>query len=319
MQGATTPGELAAFFLYAIVIAGPIGTFVRLYTQVQEALGSIRRVYEILDTPSDIKEPENPIRLAEVDGDIRFENVSFGYSKNTPVLKNVSFTIAPGEIVALVGPSGGGKSTIIQLLHRFFDPDKGVVRVGGHDIRQLEMKSFLNHIALVPQETILFGGSIRENILYGKLDASEEDLIQAAKSAHAHEFILDLENGYDTLVGEKGVKLSGGQRQRIAIARALLKNPKILVLDEATSALDNRSESLIQEALDSLMADRTTLVIAHRLSTVQNADKIIVIDKGQVVETGNHEELLRNEKLYHHLMNLLETTTCNDSELMGPL
>lgn len=307
MQGTTTPGELAAFFLYAIVIAGPIGTFVRLYTQVQEALGSVRRVYDILDTPSDIKEPENPVKLTCIEGDIRFENVSFGYQKNTPVLKNVSIDISSGKLVALVGPSGAGKSTVIQLLHRFFDPDKGVIRLDGHDIRQLDTKTFLSHIALVPQETILFGGSVRENILYGKLEATEEELIQAAKSAHAHEFIMELENGYDTVVGEKGVKLSGGQRQRIAIARALLKNPRILILDEATSSLDNRSEALIQEALELLMANRTTLVIAHRLSTVHNADKIIVLDKGRLIETGNHDELMHNGKLYHHLytMNML--------------
>jgi len=304
MQGATTPGELAAFFLYALIIAGPIGTFVRIYTQTQEALGAVRRVYEILDTEPLIKSPDNPIAIANIEGRIEYENVSFGYREESPVLNKVSFEILPGETAALVGPTGAGKSTVIQLLHRFFDPHEGCVKLDGHDIRQLDLKNFLGQIALVPQETILFGGSIRENILYGKLDATEDELISASKSANAHEFIQQLEKGYDTLVGEKGVKLSGGERQRIAIARALLKDPKILVLDEATSALDNRSEALIQEALDRLMANRTTVVIAHRLTTVRNADKIIVLDKGCVTEVGRHEELMENQSLYHDLYTL---------------
>jgi len=304
MQGATTPGELAAFFLYALIIAGPIGTFVRIYTQVQEALGAVRRVYEILDTEPLIKSPENPVALSEIEGKIEYENVTFGYQKESPVLNNVSFEILPGETAALVGPTGAGKSTVIQLLHRFFDPEQGCVKLDGHDIRQLDLKNFLEQIALVPQETLLFGGSIRENILYGKLDATDEELMTASKSANAHEFIRQLEKGYDTLVGEKGIKLSGGERQRIAIARALLKNPKILVLDEATSALDNRSESLIQEAMDRLMANRTTIIIAHRLSTVRNADKIIVLDKGCVVEVGKHDELMENQSLYYDLYTL---------------
>lgn len=301
MAGTTTPGELAAFFLYALIIAGPIGTFVRIYTQIQEALGAVRRVYEILDTQPDIKSPEHPVALARIEGKIQYENVTFGYRQEAPVLHNVNFEILPGETAALVGPTGAGKSTLIQLLNRFFDPDQGCVKLDGHDIRQLDLKNFLEQIALVPQETLLFGGSIRENILYGKLDATEEEVVEAAKSANAHEFILKQENGYDTLVGEKGVKLSGGERQRIAIARALLKNPRILVLDEATSALDNRSEALIQEAMERLMAGRTTLIIAHRLSTVRNVDKIIVLDAGRVVEVGKHDELMENESLYYDL------------------
>ncbi len=304
MAGTTTPGELAAFFLYAIIIAGPIGTFVRLYTQIQEALGAIRRVYEILETRPLIVDPENPVAFDQVQGGIEFDHVSFGYNKDIPVLKDVSLQVRPGEQVALVGPSGAGKSTVIQLVHRFFDVDEGAIRIDGHDIRDTELKTFLNHVALVPQETLLFGGTIRENILYGKLDATDEELDQAARFANAYDFIKALNQSYDTVVGEKGVKLSGGERQRIAIARALLKNPKILILDEATSSLDNQSEMLIQDALENLMQDRTTLIIAHRLSTVHNADRIIVLDKGRVVETGNHKELIANEGLYYKLYTL---------------
>ncbi|MDH5458737.1 MAG: ABC transporter ATP-binding protein/permease [Nitrospinota bacterium] len=304
MTGTTTPGELAAFFLYAIIIAGPIGTFVRLYTQIQEALGAIRRVYEILETQPLVVDPVNPIAFDQIEGGIEFDHVSFGYSKETPVLKDVSLKVRPGEQVALVGPSGAGKSTVIQLVHRFFDVDEGTIRVDGHDIRDTELKTFLNHVALVPQETLLFGGTIRENILYGKLDATDEELDQAARFANAYDFIKDLDQGYNTVVGEKGVKLSGGERQRIAIARAILKNPKILILDEATSSLDNQSETLIQDALEHLMRGRTTLIIAHRLSTVHNADRIVVLDKGRVVESGNHKELMANEDLYYKLYTL---------------
>ena len=304
MTGTTTPGELAAFFLYAIIIAGPIGTFVRLYTQIQEALGAIRRVYEILETRPLIVDPEHPVAFDVIQGGIEFDHVSFGYNTDTPVLKDVSLQVRPGEQVALVGPSGAGKSTVIQLVHRFFDVDSGAIRVDGHDIRDTELKTFLNHVALVPQETLLFGGTIRENILYGKLDATDEELDRAARFANAYDFIKNLDQGYDTVVGEKGVKLSGGERQRIAIARALLKDPKILILDEATSSLDNQSEMLIQDALENLMQGRTTLIIAHRLSTVHNADRIIVLDKGRVVETGNHKALMANEGLYHKLYTL---------------
>jgi len=304
MTGATTPGELAAFFLYAIIIAGPIGTFVRLYTQIQEALGAIRRVYEILETRPLIVDSDNPVAFDKIQGGIEFDQVSFGYNKDTPVLKDVSLQVRPGEQVALVGPSGAGKSTVIQLVHRFFDVDSGAIRIDGHDIRETELKTFLNHVALVPQETLLFGGTIRENILYGKLDATDEELDRAARFANAYDFISSLDQGYDTVVGEKGVKLSGGERQRIAIARALLKNPKILILDEATSSLDNQSEMLIQDALENLMQGRTTLIIAHRLSTVHNADRIIVLDKGRVVESGNHKELIANEGLYYKLYTL---------------
>jgi len=304
MSGVTTPGELAAFFLYALIVAGPIGTFVRLYTQIQEASGAIRRVYEILDTAPAIDNPENPIFLENITGRIQFENVSFGYRQEFGILHNISFDVRPGQTVALVGPSGAGKSTVIKLLHRFFDASQGSIRLDEHDIRSLDRKSFLNQIALVPQETLLFGGTVKENILYGKLDATDQELEDAAKKANAHDFIVDLENGYETIVGEKGAKLSGGERQRIAIARAILKNPKILVLDEATSSLDNCSEALIQEAVEKLMEGRTTFIVAHRLSTIHKADQIIVLEKGRVVETGQHEELMNNKNLYYNLYKL---------------
>ena len=304
MSGVTTPGELAAFFLYALIVAGPIGTFVRLYTQIQEASGAIRRVYEILDTAPAINNPENPIFLENITGRIQFENVSFGYRQEFEILHNISFDVRPGQTVALVGPSGAGKSTVIKLLHRFFDASQGSIRLDEHDIRSLDRKSFLNQIALVPQETLLFGGTVKENILYGKLDATDQELEDAAKKANAHDFIVDLENGYETIVGEKGAKLSGGERQRIAIARAILKNPKILVLDEATSSLDNCSEALIQEAVEKLMEGRTTFIVAHRLSTIHKADQIIVLEKGRVVETGQHEELMNNKNLYYNLYKL---------------
>ena len=304
MSGVTTPGELAAFFLYALIVAGPIGTFVRLYTQIQEASGAIRRVYEILDTQPAIENPDNPVFLENIKGRIQFENVSFGYSEKSEILHNISFNIQPGQTVALVGPSGAGKSTVIKLLHRFFDVSQGSIRLDGHNIKELDRKSFLSQIALVPQETLLFGGTVKENILYGKLDASEEELEEAARKANAHDFIVELEKGYETIVGEKGTKLSGGERQRIAIARAILKDPKILVLDEATSSLDNRSESLIQDAIETLMQNRTTFIVAHRLSTIHQADQIIVLENGKVVEIGQHEDLMDNKNLYYNLYKL---------------
>ncbi|QPJ61263.1 MAG: ABC transporter ATP-binding protein [Candidatus Nitronauta litoralis] len=301
MEGQTSYGELAAFFLYAIIIAGPIGTFVRLYTQIQESLGAVRRVYEILDTPPEILQPENPVKLERIEGRIQFEDVSFAYHSDQPVLQNVSFQIEPGERAALVGPSGAGKSTIVALLHRFFDVGSGTIRLDGKDIKTLDLPTYLGQVALVPQDTILFGGTVRENILYGKLEATEEEMIEAAQAAHAHDFITQLEKGYDTPVGEKGVKLSGGERQRIAIARAVLKDPKILILDEATSSLDTQSEGLIQDALERLMANRTTFIIAHRLSTVHHADQILVLDKGTLRESGTHQSLMQIEGLYHKL------------------
>lgn len=304
IKGNITPGELIAFILYAVMIAGPMGTFARLYTQVQEALGAMHRVFDLLDKQPEIVDLPDAPKIGHVKGKVKFNNVSFEYTHRNPVLKEINFECSPGEIIAIVGPSGAGKTTLVNLIHRFYDPVKGTIEIDGKNIKEINLKSLLSQIALVPQETFLFGNTIRENILYGKIEAAENELIKAAKAANAHQFIEEMPDGYNTNIGEKGIKLSGGQRQRLAIARAILKNPRILILDEGTSSLDNQSEALIQEALENFMAFRTTFIIAHRLSTVQHADSILVMDQGEIVERGNHTELLKQKGLYHHLYTL---------------
>ncbi|WP_036258455.1 ABC transporter ATP-binding protein [Meiothermus cerbereus] len=302
--GEITPGQLVSFILYAFNVAASVGTLAGIWSQVQSALGASSRIFELLDTPSDLKEPENPYPLVAVRGEVRLEDVHFAYDERGAILRGVNLTALPGQVVALVGPSGAGKSTLIALIPRFYDVTRGRITLDGVDIRQLRLVDLRRQIALVPQETLLFSGSIEENIRYGNPLASQAEVIEAAKAANAHEFISAFPQGYQTLVGERGVKLSGGQRQRIAIARALLKNPRILILDEATSSLDSESEALVQEALDKLMQGRTTFVIAHRLSTVRNADQIVVLDKGQIVQQGTHEELLAQGGLYRDLYEL---------------
>ncbi|MEK6683575.1 MAG: ABC transporter ATP-binding protein [Nitrospirota bacterium] len=304
MAGAITPGDLIAFILYAGILIGPFGSFARLVSQIKEAQGATQRVFEILDTEPEVADLPGAGEMSRIDGRVAFREVSFRYTPEIAVLKEISFEVHPGEMVALVGPSGAGKSTLIHLLHRFYDPTDGRIEIDGVDVRTVQRASLYRQIGLVPQETILFGGSIKENIRYGKLTATDEEMIEAAKLANAHDFISVFPEGYDTIVGEKGINLSGGQRQRIAIARAILKNPRLLILDEATSSLDNESEAAIQEALDRLMEGRTTVVIAHRLTTIQKADRIFVMDKGRIVEEGTHAELLERRGLYHHLYTL---------------
>ncbi|WP_202882107.1 ABC transporter transmembrane domain-containing protein [Candidatus Manganitrophus noduliformans] len=304
LLGKITPGEIIAFIIYAMIITGPIGSFARLFSQLQEGLGSSQRVFEILDTKPLVTDAPNARPLPPIRGEVRFREVSFHYLADQPVLQEISFAVQPGEKVALIGPSGAGKSTLIHLLHRFYDPVSGSIEVDGRPLKEVTIKSYYDQIAFVPQEVILFGGTLRENILYGKPDATEAELLAASRAAHAHDFITAFPHGYQTQVGEKGLTLSGGQRQRIAIARAFLKNPRLLILDEATAYLDNESELFVQEALERLMAGKTTFVIAHRLTTIQKADRILVLNKGCLAEQGTHPELIERRGLYYHLYTL---------------
>ena len=292
VTGSITAGSLIAFLIYAINLSNPVKRLSQVYGNIQKAMAAGDRVLETLDTPEDVVEKENAIVMPPIQGHVVFDHVDFTYDGKKMALQDFCLDVEPGEVTAIVGPSGAGKTTLANLLPRFYDVANGRVCIDGIDVRDVTFTSLREQIGLVPQDTMLFNTTIWENILYGNLAATDEEIVEAAKAANVMEFAQKLPDGLDTIVGERGNSLSGGQRQRVAIARAILKNPKILILDEATSALDTESERLVQEALDRLMRGRTAFVIAHRLSTIQNADRIIVLQQGKLVEQGTHEELL---------------------------
>ena len=304
VNGVITAGELVAFLTYAVNLANPVKRFSRVYAAIQKAMAAADRVFAVMDLNEKITDVPNAKPLPPIKGKVEFKDITFSYKEGQPAIQHISLKAEPGQMIALVGPSGSGKSTIANLIPRFYDVDSGVITIDDHDIRQVTADSLREQIGLVPQETMLFSTSVMENIRYGRLDATDEEVIEAAKAANAEEFIKELPEGYDTKLGERGLNLSGGQRQRLAIARAILKNPRVLILDEATSALDTESEKIVQDALDNLMVGRTSFVIAHRLSTIFNADQIFVVENGHLREHGTHEELLAAGGLYSNLYNI---------------
>jgi len=294
----SSAGTVVAFLAYLQQFYGPVGTLVRVYNTLNQALASMARIFELLDEKPDVADKEDAEKLGRVAGHVTLDHVSFKYATGEVVLQDVSVTAKPGEVVAIVGRSGAGKTTLVNLVARFYDPLEGRVLVDGRDLRDVTQKSLRNNIGMVLQDTFLFNETVKENIRYSKPDATDEEIIEAAKAAYADEYIQELEKGYDTLIGERGVKLSGGQKQRLSIARAILADPRILILDEATSSVDTEAEQMIQQALNNLRQGRTTFVIAHRLSTIRNADKIVVIDEGAVVEQDKHEVLMAKNGVY---------------------
>ena len=301
--GRITFGDYSTFIVSVNLFIDPVRTLIQFMEMYQDGVTGFQRFLEIIDTEPE-KDIDNCIELDNVKGEITLKNVSFTYDEEKGVLNDVSLTIPAGQKVALVGPSGGGKTTLCHLIPRFYPLTDGEILIDGKNISDLSMHSLRSNIGIVQQDVFLFNGTIRENILYGRLDATEEEMILAAKRANIHDYVMTLEDGYDSEIGERGVRLSGGQKQRLSIARFFLKDPKILILDEATSALDNTTEILIQQALDELCIGRTTLVVAHRLSTIKNADSIVVISDGNIVENGTHEELIQNDGIYKELYNL---------------
>jgi len=321
MDGAISVGSLAAFYSYVLAMWSPVRWMTFVNQMAQQALAAGERIFEILDSKLDVGEKPDAVVLTRLEGKVEFDRVGFAYGKSPALLRDVTFTAEPGQTLALVGPSGSGKTTLINLIPRFYDVSAGAVRIDGHDVRDVSLESLRSQIGMVMQETFLFNMTIGENIRYGRPAATQEEIEAAAEAANAHGFISELEEGYDTLTGERGVRLSGGQRQRIAIARSILIDPRILILDEATSSVDNKTDYLIQEALDGLMKGRTTIVIAHRLSTVQRAHQILVMEQGRITATGTHEQLLHSSVLYHHLHEIQFTLqregTATPVELIG--
>ncbi|MCH8496003.1 MAG: ATP-binding cassette domain-containing protein [Balneolales bacterium] len=309
LAGRLTTGDLVAFIFYAFNIARSVGGMSRLYTTFNTAAGASERIFELLDSVPEINDQPDAVPMPSINGQVSLNNVNFSYDDKRPILSDISLQVSPGELIAVVGASGAGKTTLLNLIPRFYDVNSGSITIDGIDIRTVTQQSLRAQIGLVPQEIHLFGSSILENIRYGKLDATKEEVIEAAKAANAHEFISDYPESYEAQIGERGVKLSGGQRQRIAIARAILKNPAILLLDEATSALDSESEAVVQEALERLMQNRTSFVIAHRLSTIRSASRIVVLESGRIVEVGNHEQLLLQNGVYARLHSMQEFAT----------
>lgn len=298
LQNKLSPGEFFTFIFLMSFMASPIRRISSLFSKIPRAMAAGERIFELIDQRSEVTEVEHPVSLPEISGKVEFDQVSFGYQADKIVLRDINLTVEPGEVVALVGPSGAGKTTMINLVARFYDPSSGAIRIDGVNLRELKLDVLRKQMGIVPQETILFRGTVADNIGYGRLGATQEEIEVAARAANAHEFIEKMPDGYQTRVGARGATLSGGQRQRIAIARALLRDPKILILDEATSALDTQSEVLVQDALKRLMKGRTSFVIAHRLSTIRSAHRIVVMDAGKIVEMGTHEELLVKDGLY---------------------
>jgi ABC-type multidrug transport system fused ATPase/permease subunit len=310
IQGYITTGELVAFLLYLERIYGPMRRLVNSSTTLTQAIASMDRVFELFEEEYDIKEKPNAKEVRNSRGEVSFRGVSFGYEEDqATVLKGIDLNVRSGETIALVGMSGGGKSSLISLIPRFFDVTEGAIYLDGIDIREYKLRSLREQIGMVMQDNILFSDSVRENILMGKPDASDQEMIDAAKAANAHQFIMELSDGYETPIGERGVKLSGGQKQRVAIARVFLKNPAILILDEATSALDLESEKMIQDSIERLAQNRTTIIVAHRLSTITHADQIVVVENGKIVEKGTHQELMVKQGSYHRLYEIQQLNT----------